>query len=72
MKRRLIAYSIAALAISATAVALPTGVASAAPCSDVDVSFARGTGNFPASASRVLLCEHRQIATRIARSARTP
>ena len=47
MKRRTIAYCVAALSISATAVTLPAGVASAAPCSDVDVSFARGTGELP-------------------------
>ncbi|MEK8069342.1 cutinase family protein [Rhodococcoides navarretei] len=47
MNRRWLAYSIATLALSASAVALPAGVASAAPCSDVDVSFARGTGEFP-------------------------
>ncbi|MCJ0979064.1 cutinase family protein [Rhodococcus sp. ARC_M12] len=47
MTRRWLAYSIATLALSASAVALPAGVASAAPCSDVDVSFARGTGELP-------------------------
>ncbi|MDV6260770.1 cutinase family protein [Rhodococcoides yunnanense] len=47
MKRRWLAYSTAALAISASAVVLPAGVASAAPCSDVDISFARGTGELP-------------------------
>ncbi|WP_207309270.1 cutinase family protein [Rhodococcoides fascians] len=47
MKKRLLAYSVAALAISASAVTLAASVASAAPCSDVDVSFARGTGELP-------------------------
>ncbi|MCZ4517124.1 cutinase family protein [Rhodococcus ruber] len=47
MKRRWLAYSTAVLAISASAVVLPAGVASAAPCSDVDISFARGTGELP-------------------------
>ncbi|WP_338891098.1 cutinase family protein [Rhodococcus sovatensis] len=41
------AYTVAALAVSAFFVAQPSGIANAAPCSDVDVSFARGTGEFP-------------------------
>lgn len=47
MNKRLASYSVAALAVSAFFVAQPSGVANAAPCSDVDVSFARGTGEFP-------------------------
>lgn len=47
MMRRWLAYSTAALAMSASVAMLPAGVASAAPCSDVDVSFARGTGELP-------------------------
>ena len=47
MRRRWLAYCTAALAVCASTTVLPVGVASAAPCSDVDVSFARGTGELP-------------------------
>lgn len=47
MNKRLASYSVAVLAASTFFVAQPTGVANAAPCSDVDVAFARGTAEFP-------------------------
>lgn len=37
----------AAVSLTAAAFVVPTAVADASPCSDVDVSFARGTGEFP-------------------------
>ncbi|CCQ14303.1 Cutinase [Rhodococcus sp. AW25M09] len=47
MNRRSASCTVAALAVSAFFVAQPSGVANAASCSDVDVSFARGTGELP-------------------------
>ncbi|MFF5033027.1 cutinase family protein [Nocardia salmonicida] len=47
MKNRFIAYSIAAFTVAVSTLVIPGVVASAAPCSDVDVTFARGTGELP-------------------------
>lgn len=44
---RFLAYTVAALSIAGSVAVVPGAVASAAPCSDVDVSFARGTGELP-------------------------
>ncbi|MBT1191491.1 cutinase family protein [Rhodococcus kroppenstedtii] len=37
----------AAVSLTAAAFVVPAAVADAAPCTDVDISFARGTGEFP-------------------------
>lgn len=47
MTVRILARVCAAVSVAAAAFVVPTAVADAEPCSDVDVSFARGTGEFP-------------------------
>ncbi|KQU30577.1 cutinase family protein [Rhodococcus sp. BP-149] len=47
MNVRLLARVCAAASVAAAALVVPSAVATAAPCTDVDVSFARGTGELP-------------------------
>jgi cutinase len=47
MRIRLFAQFCATAAVVASALVIPGAVATAAPCSDIDVSFARGTGEIP-------------------------
>ncbi|MGA9873769.1 MAG: cutinase family protein [Rhodococcus sp. (in: high G+C Gram-positive bacteria)] len=44
---RIVAELCAVATVVASAALFPAAVATAAPCSDIDISFARGTGEFP-------------------------
>ena len=47
MKTRFVAKACAVASIVASTVLIPTAVATAAPCSDVEIAYARGSGEFP-------------------------